>query len=62
MGRGGSLYIVALAALSEGTAIYTYLVIRRRVAARRPWLAAAPLLAPIAILTLFNVWAVGASR
>jgi hypothetical protein len=67
----GSLYILCLALLPEVTALYThaFLVVRRRfVPARvpfaggrpvRPSLVVVPLLAPIAILTGFNVWSLG---
>jgi hypothetical protein len=67
----GSLYILCLALLPEGTALFTHVFVasRRRtvpdgvpfVAGRpvRPALIVAPLLAPIGILAGFNVWSLG---
>jgi hypothetical protein len=68
----GSLGLVALALLSEGTAVFTRVFLApdgvrvvpawvpvaggRRI---RPWLVVAPLLAPIAILALANAFTVG---
>jgi hypothetical protein len=67
----GSLYILLLAGLSEGTALFTHAFLVRgrrafpawvpllgRRAARR-WAVAGPLLVPIAILAWFNVWSLG---
>jgi hypothetical protein len=67
----GSLYIVLLAVLAEGTAWYTHALVasrRRTVPARiplaggrtvRPALVVVPLLAPLAILAGFNLWSLG---
>jgi hypothetical protein len=60
----GSLQILLLAAMCEATALYTAVFIRNRperVRGRpvRPVLVVVPLLAPIAILAGFNLWAVG---
>lgn len=64
----GSLYILVLVVLCEGTAIFTHAFVLHRpervprwvpmLRGRhvRPWLVIAPLLMPIAILALFNEW------
>ena len=66
----GSLYILGLVVLIEGTALWTHVFVRSRarvVPERvplaggrpvKPWLVIAPLLAPIAILAQFNVFTV----
>jgi hypothetical protein len=61
----GSLGLLGLVLLSEGTAVYTYVFVlsgRRTLPGRLrrwtvpPWLIVLPLLAPIGILTTFNHW------
>jgi hypothetical protein len=66
----GSLYILGLVVLIEGTALWTHLFIRSRAAVvphrlplaggRRvkPWMVIAPLLIPIAILAEFNLFTI----
>ena len=66
----GSLYILALVLLIEGTALWTHVFIRSRTAVVphrlplaggrpvRPWMVIAPLLIPIAILAQFNLFTV----
>jgi hypothetical protein len=64
----GSLYVLLLVSLTEGTGLYTHVFVRSRAGVVpgwipllrgrrvRPWLVAAPLVAPIAILWSFNQW------